>query len=52
MIEPRQVIRQVGWRLVPFLTLLYFVNVIDRANVGFAALTMNQAVGLSPPAHG
>src|SRR6185437_3093524 len=52
MIEPQQVVRQVGWRLVPFLTLLYFVNFIDRVNVGFAALTMNEAVGLSPIAFG
>jgi D-galactonate transporter len=52
MIEPRQVIREVGWRLVPFLTLLYFVNFIDRVNVGFAALTMNKAIGLSPLAFG
>ena len=52
MIEPQQVIREVGWRLVPFLTLLYFVNFIDRVNVGFAALTMNEAIGLSPLAFG
>ena len=52
MIEPQQVVRQVGWRLVPFLTLLYFVNFIDRVNVGFAALTMNAAIGLSPVAFG
>jgi D-galactonate transporter len=52
MIEPRQVVRQVGWRLVPFLTLLYFVNFIDRVNVGFAALTMNTAIGLTPLAFG
>ena len=52
MIEPQLVVRQVGWRLVPFLTLLYFVNFIDRVNVGFAALTMNQAIGLTPLAFG
>jgi len=52
MIEPQQVVRQVGWRLVPFLTFLYFVNFIDRVNVGFAALTMNKAIGLSPLAYG
>ena len=52
MIEPQQVVRQVGWRLVPFLTLLYFINFVDRVNVGFAALTMNEAIGLSPLAFG
>jgi hypothetical protein len=44
MIEPQQVVRQVGWRLVPFLTLLYFFNFIERVNVGFAAPAMNAAI--------
>jgi MFS transporter, ACS family, tartrate transporter len=52
MIEPQQVVRLVGWRLVPFLTLVYFVNFIDRVNVGFTALAMNKAIGLSPLAFG
>jgi MFS transporter, ACS family, tartrate transporter len=34
--------RKVAWRLVPFLTLLYFLNILDRANVGFAALRMQE----------
>ena len=44
--------RKVTWRLVPFLMLLYFVAYLDRVNVGFAALTMNQDVGLSNAAFG
>ncbi|HEX3486523.1 MAG TPA: MFS transporter, partial [Micropepsaceae bacterium] len=39
-------------RLIPFLTLLYVVNFLDRVNVGFAALTMNKDLGLSPSAFG
>ena len=39
-------------RLLPFVMLLYVVNYIDRVNVGFAALTMNKDVGLSPAAFG
>jgi len=35
-------------RLIPFLALLYFVAYLDRVNVGFAALQMNRALGLSP----
>lgn len=34
-------------RLVPFLFLLYVVAYLDRINVGFAALQMNAALGLS-----
>ncbi|MGL4554459.1 MAG: MFS transporter [Gemmataceae bacterium] len=40
--------RKVAWRLVPFLTLLYFLNILDRANVGFAALQMRTDLGMGP----
>jgi ACS family tartrate transporter-like MFS transporter len=46
------VLRKVGWRLVPFLGLLYFFAFLDRVNVGFAALTMNEDIGLSAAAYG
>ena len=39
-------------RLVPFLMVCYFVAYLDRVNVGFAALTMNQDLGLSQTAFG
>ena len=39
-------------RLVPFLIVCYFVAYLDRVNVGFAALTMNQDLGLSQTAFG
>jgi len=41
-----------AWRLIPFMTLLYLVNFLDRVNVGFAALTMNRDLGLSPAVFG
>lgn len=41
-------LRKVAWRLIPFMTLLYFVAFLDRVNVGFAALTMNADLGLTP----
>lgn len=47
-----RVMRKVGWRLVPFLMLLYFVAYLDRVNIGFAALTMNADLGLSSAAFG
>ena len=38
---------KVTTRLVPFLIVCYFIAYLDRVNVGFAALTMNQDLGLS-----
>jgi MFS transporter, ACS family, tartrate transporter len=43
----RNVLRKTAWRLVPLLTLAYVVNYLDRTNIGFAALTMNQDLGLT-----
>jgi ACS family tartrate transporter-like MFS transporter len=41
------VLRKVTWRLIPFLGLLYIFNILDRANVGFARLTMQPDLGMS-----
>jgi MFS transporter, ACS family, tartrate transporter len=43
----RQVFAKIGWRLMPVLTTAYVLNYLDRTNVSFAALTMNQALGLT-----
>jgi ACS family tartrate transporter-like MFS transporter len=40
-------IRKVQMRLLPFMFLLYIVAVLDRVNVGFAALTMNKNLAIS-----
>jgi len=50
-LEARTVAR-VGKRLIPFLILCYFVAFLDRVNVGFAALTMNQDLHISASAFG
>lgn len=47
-----RVSRKLTWRIIPFVMLLYFVSFLDRVNVGFAAMTMNKAIGLSPTAFG
>lgn len=39
-------------RLIPFLALMYLVAYLDRINVGFAALQMNAALGLSSQVFG
>jgi ACS family tartrate transporter-like MFS transporter len=40
-------IGKVSARLIPFLIVCYFIAYLDRVNVGFAALTMNKALGLT-----
>jgi ACS family tartrate transporter-like MFS transporter len=45
-------IAKVTKRLVPFLIVCYFIAYLDRVNVGFAALEMNQDLGLSQTAFG
>ena len=50
--EERAVIRKAMWRLLPFLCFIYFIAYLDRVNVGFAALTMNEDLGLSATAFG
>ncbi len=47
-----RVTRKLMLRIIPFVMLLYFVSFLDRVNVGFAALSMNKAIGLSPTAFG
>jgi MFS transporter, ACS family, tartrate transporter len=46
------VIAKVRRRLIPFLFLLYIIAYLDRINIGFAALQMNQALGLSATTYG
>ena len=46
----RQVIRKVSRRLLPFMGLLYFVNYLDRTNIGFAKLTMSKDLARRAPA--
>ena len=47
-----RVVRKITLRIVPFVMLLYFVSFLDCVNVGFAALTMNSAIGLTPAMFG
>ena len=46
-----KVFAKCAWRLIPLMGLLYAVNLIDRINVGFAALTMKADLGLSDTAY-
>lgn len=44
--------RKVGWRLIPFLMLCYFVAYLDRVNVGFAQLQMKSDLQFSDAVYG
>lgn len=44
-------IRQVAWRLLPILLLSYIANVLDRGNVGFTKLTMQEDLGMTDSAY-
>jgi ACS family tartrate transporter-like MFS transporter len=48
----QRTMRKVYLRILPFTGLLYFICYLDRVNVGFAALTMRQDLGLSQGALG
>jgi ACS family tartrate transporter-like MFS transporter len=48
----RATLRRITRRLIPFLLLLYVVAYIDRVNVGFAALQMNEDLGFSAAMYG
>ena len=48
----RETLAKVTRRLMPFLLLLYIVAWLDRVNVGFAALQMNEDLGFSATVYG
>ena len=46
-VEEQALVRKMAWRVLPFLLLTYLVCIIDRLNVGLAALTMNADLGFT-----
>ena len=48
----RRVFAKIAWRVMPLLIVSYILNYLDRTNISFAALTMNEAVGLTPTQFG
>jgi MFS transporter, ACS family, tartrate transporter len=43
-----RIVAKIARRIIPFMGLLYLVSFLDRVNIGFAALTMNADLGLTP----
>jgi len=51
--EPERVTyRKVTWRLMPFLFVCYVFAYVDRVNVGFAKLQMQQDLSMSDAVYG
>ena len=44
--------RKITWRIMPFLFFCYVLAYVDRVNVGFAKLQMQQALGMSDAVYG
>lgn len=51
-VEEQALVRKMAWRVLPFLALAYLICIIDRLNVGFAALTMNADLGFTATIYG
>ncbi len=51
-VNERALVRKLAWRTLPLILLSYFVAVIDRGNISFAAATMNADLGFSETIYG
>jgi MFS family permease len=47
-----ETMRKVTWRIIPFLIVCYLLALIDRGNIGMAALQMNDDLGISKKVFG
>src|SRR6201988_1609214 len=52
MVSQPAILSKITRRLIPFMFLLYIVSYLDRINVGFAALQLNQALKFDPAVFG
>lgn len=51
-VAERAIVAKLAWRLMSPLMAAYFIAIVDRSNIGVAALTMNKDLGLSATAFG
>lgn len=47
-----RVIRKIALRTVPLLAIVFLISYLDRVNLGFAALTMNEDLGITATQYG
>jgi ACS family tartrate transporter-like MFS transporter len=48
----RATLRKIAWRLLPLIALGYGISYVDRVNISFAALQMNEDLGFSATVYG
>lgn len=48
----RAIVSKIAWRLLPLLFLCYIIAYIDRINVGFAKLQLQEVLGVEPAVFG
>lgn len=48
----REIVRKISLRLIPFMLVLYVVSYLDRINISFASLQMNEALNISQRDYG
>ena len=46
------ILRKAAFRLIPLMMLMYVASFLDRVNIGFAALQMNEDLGFSAQVYG
>ena len=51
-LEERAILSRITWRLLPLLFVCYIIAYIDRINVGFAKLHLQQVLGVEPAVFG
>ncbi|MCE7761577.1 MFS transporter [Pseudomonas putida] len=50
--DSRLLYRKIAWKILPLLFVSYIVSYLDRVNIGFAALRMQQDLGFSDAVYG
>lgn len=51
-IDEERLDRKIWWHIIPFIVILYVIAILDRVNIGYAALTMNADLGIDPAIYG
>ena len=51
-VNEERLMNKLRWRIVPYVMFLYIIAILDRVNIGFAALEMNKALGISAATFG
>ncbi len=52
VVDEERLTSKLRWNVIPFVFLLYVIAILDRVNVGVAALTMNKDLGISATVFG